>query len=109
MARSKKRHADPTLLALEQLYDSLNDHATSEEIDGLWPLVLKIEASIDSDARAPDSDLTAMRRVRDKISEVYGDRNRGHRMTFDAARMAVLRLQGLLESRTTGFDGYRLR
>ena len=50
-----------------------------------------------------------MRRVREKISEVYGDRNRGHRMTFEAARMAVLSLQGLLESRTTGFDGHRLR
>jgi hypothetical protein len=109
MAELNKRHADPTLLAVEQLYGSLQDHATADEIDGLWPLALKIEASIDHDARASKSEHTAMRRVREKISEVYGDRNRGHRMTFEAARMAVLSLQGLLESRTTGFDGHRLR
>jgi len=103
------RHSDPTLLALEQLHASMNDGATEQERDGWWTLVLRVQSSIDGDPRASKADHDAMRRLRDGVSEVYGALNRGYEPSYSAATRAVTGLQNLLEARTTGFDGRRLR
>jgi hypothetical protein len=103
------RHSDPTLLALEQLRATLRDDATEQDRDGWWPLVLKVQSWIDGDPRASKADHDAMRRLREGVSEVYGTLNRGHEPSYSAATRAITGLQNILEVRTTGFDGHRLR
>lgn len=103
------RHSDPTLLSLEQLHASMNDDATEQERDGWWALVLRVQSSIDGDPRASKADNDAMRRLREGVSEVYGALNRGHKPSYSAATRAITGLQTMLEARTTGFDGRRLR
>ena len=39
--------------------------------------VLRVEASLDSDTRASRAEHEAMRRLREKVSDLYGARNRG--------------------------------
>lgn len=103
------RHSDPTLLALEQLHATMNGGATEQERDDWWNLVLRVQSSIDSDLRASKPDHDAMRRLREGVSEVYGALNRGYEPSYSAATRAITGLQNMLESRTTGFDGHRLR
>ena len=103
------RHSDPTLMALEHLHATMNGGATAQERDSWWTLVLRIQSSIDSDPRASKADHEAIRRLREGVSEVYGALNRGHEPSYSAATRAVTGLQNMLEARTTGFDGRRLR
>lgn len=105
----RPRHSNPTLLALEQLQATMNEAATAQERDAWWRLVLRVQASIDGDPRAAKADQEAMRRLREGVSEVYGALNRGLEPSYSAATRAITGLQTLLEARTTGFDGYRLR
>jgi len=105
----RSRHSDPTLLSLERLYATMSDAATEQERAAWWGLVLKIQSSIDGDARATKADLAAMQRLREGVSEVYGAFNRGLEPSYSAATRAIIGVQNLLEARTTGFDGRRLR
>lgn len=103
------RHSDPTLLALEQLYASMNSEATPDQREAWWSLVLTVQSSIESDARAAKAEHDALRRLREGVSEVYGALNRGGEPSYSAATRAIIGLQHMLEARTTGFDGHRLR
>lgn len=103
------RHSDPTLLALEELHATMNGGATDQERDGWWTSVLRVQSSIDGDPRASKADQDAMRRLREGVSEVYGALNRGYEPSYSAATRAIIGLQNMLEARTTGFDGLRLR
>jgi hypothetical protein len=50
-----------------------------------------------------------MRRLREGVTEVYKALNLGREPDYTGAKRAISGLQGLLEARTTGFDGHRLR
>jgi len=106
---TQARHSDPTLLGLARLQATMNDAATVEERDAWWSLVLRTQSSIDADPRAEKADREAMRRLRTEISGIYGALNRGHEPNYSGASRVILGLQYVLEARTTGFDGRRLR
>jgi hypothetical protein len=108
-APSRARHSDPTLLGLERLRDTMHGAATPDEREAWWSLVLRTQSSIEGDARAAKADREAMRRLRQGVSEVYGALNRGQEPDYPGAVRAIAGLQHLLETRTTGFDGHRLR
>ena len=103
------RHSDATLLALGQLYDTMNGEAGADQRNAWWNLVLRVQSSIDGDARASKAERDGMRRLREGVSEVYGALNRGQEPSYSAATRAIVGLQHMLEGRTTGFDGHRLR
>ena len=108
-ASRRARHSDPTLMALEQLYATMNSEATSDQREAWWGLVLRVQSSIESDGRAPKAEHDAMRRLREGVSQVYSALNRGQEASYSAGTRAIIGLQYLLEARTTGFDGRRLR
>lgn len=103
------RHSDATLHALDQLYATMNSGADADKRDAWWPLVLRIEAAIDGDGQASKAEGDAMRRLREGVSQVYGALNCGQEPSYSSATRAIVGLQHMLESRTTGFDGRRLR
>jgi hypothetical protein len=103
------RHSDPTLLALAELAATMNAEATDQERDAWWRIVLSTQSSIDGDARAAKADHAAMRRLREAVTEVYKALRLGLQPDHSGAKHAIFGLQRLLEARTTGFDGYRLR
>ena len=103
------RHSDPTLLGLAELNATMNARATEQERDAWWRIVLRTQSSIDGDARAAKADHAAMRRLREGVTEVYKALNLGLEPDYSGAKHAIFGLQRLLEARTTGFDGYRLR
>lgn len=104
-----KRHADPTLTDVEELYASLHDGASPAEAERWWTLVLKVQSSLECDQRCPKGEHEAMHRIRDRVSSVYAARNKGHTPDYTSARVAVIGLQNSLEARTTGLDGHKLR
>jgi hypothetical protein len=103
------RHSDPTLLGLAELNATMNGEATAQEREAWWHLVQRTQTSIDGDARAAKADHEAMRRLRQSVSDVYGALNLGREPNYSGATRAILGLQYLLEARTTGLDGRRLR
>lgn len=103
------RHSDPTLLGLAELAAAMNDEATDQEREAWWRIVLRAQSSIDGDARAAKADHAAMRRLREAVTEVYRALNLDLVPDYSGAKHAIFGLQRLLEARTTGFDGYRLR
>ncbi len=103
------RHSDPTLLGLEEMNATMNDAATVEERDAWWRIVLRTQSSLKGDARAAKTDHDAMRRLREAVTDVYTALRHEELPDYSAAKRAIFGLQRVLEARTTGFDGYRLR
>lgn len=104
-----RRHADQTLLTLERLRDTMNAAASEQERQEWWNAVLHLRSSIQRDARAGRVDKDAMQRVSEGVTAVYSALNHGYPADYSAALRAIGTLQGLLEARTTGLDGHRLR
>jgi hypothetical protein len=102
-------HSNPTLLALEQLCRTLTAGATEDERQAWWHIVERVQSYIDSDSCASKAEQGAMRRLRERVTDVYRAINDGYDPSFSGAMAAAGGLQMMLEARTTGFDGHRLR
>jgi len=109
MAEFSALHSDPTLLALARLSRTLNADATEDERQAWWHIVERVQSSIDGDSCASKAEEAAMRRLRERVTDVYREINGGYDPSFSGAMAAAGGLQSMLEARTIGFDGNRLR
>jgi len=98
-----------TLKLIETLRTQLSPDASLAEAEDWWPIVQRIEASLEFDPRYSKSEKETVGRLKQWVSEAILAVRQGLNPQCSSIAVSLTALQGSLERRTIGEDGWPLR
>jgi hypothetical protein len=91
-----------------QLLEELRTALEGSDPDAIWELVGRITADVETDRRAPKSDLADVRRLNSAVGEFLAARRDGLNADVSRPRVILTGLENSIKRRTTGPDGWPL-
>jgi hypothetical protein len=73
-----------------------------------WPLVTRLESSLEGDPRHSRAEQEMIQRLRSQISDLILAEREGLNVHTSAASVTLTALEGSIKKRTTGADGWPL-